>query len=320
MMKTLALPIDVVPFTSIREPYKGLNSATFFSSYLTVPYIKSTEHSKVIRWYQDLFDRGNLERDQDYPVAVMDISPSKRNPVELVVLGGMGPEATLYFIQLIERYIPTFNVRVLMLTSTPDRSQALQSQDSQKKEAILDIFESVNRYLTNMCPEAKVIIPCNTAHLFSEPLKSKLISLVTSLSSRVQKEKFQKICVLSTQGTKNQGVYNNLPCEVIYPNPTDMDLLMQIIYNEIKGKGCVTDLSRRLLLDIITHYYDEVDVFGLCCTELPLIFQDRQFQSMLEQTGQLGKLYLDPMVEALSITRELRSGFELPPGNSSKGF
>ena len=224
-------------------------------------------------------------------------------PFKLGVVGGVGPAATVDFLQKVVRSTPARrdqdHLRLLVEQNPqiPDRTEHLVGEGMDPTLAL---------YATCMklqAGEADLIaIPCNTAHAFVEELQSHLdIPIMNMLTVTVGyvRESFptlRKVGLLATTGTVASGVYRRAlevhGLEEIVPQPVLQARVMDAIYGSQGVKAGFT--SGQCLEDIDAAIDDlvsqDVEVIILGCTELPLLFPRREVMS---GSGQLVTL-VDP--------------------------
>ncbi|NLA04445.1 MAG: aspartate/glutamate racemase family protein [Firmicutes bacterium] len=166
----------------------------------------------------------------------------------LGVIGGMGPQATVYFLQGIidqtdagcdQEHIPMI---ILNHTTMPDRTAAILSGN--KTEICEALLRDARMLEKNGC--SAIVIPCNTSHYFVDEIQKgisiPIIHMARETINRVSETRpgIKKLAILATSGTIQSGVYHREclkkgfePCA---PSPEKQLLLMDIIYREIKKK------------------------------------------------------------------------------------
>ncbi len=218
----------------------------------------------------------------------------------LGVLGGMGPQATLLFYQMVvdhtaahtdQAHLPTL---ILSDTQVPDRTAAILSGDT----------EGVRAHLLR---DAKVLedwgataiaIPCNTSHAFlpwlQERLSVPVVNMIEETAAHLSALGAKRVAVLATDGTLRMGLYKQAlearGIEAVYPPEELQRQVMSVIYDDVKGgkpidgdkltgvgeamraKGCdraalaCTELSVcRVALDLDDFYVDAMDALARRC-------------------------------------------------------
>ena len=201
----------------------------------------------------------------------------------LGILGGLGPLATVYFMDMIVKMTEAkkdqdhISMIVLNHAAIPDRT-----------DFILD--ESKPNPLPMMIEDAKklqaagadyVVMPCNTAHFFYEQIQNNLdIPMLNIMEETVvyakEKKGVNKLGILATKGTIAAESYQRM-CEKhgvewAVPSLQDEQSLMNIIYNQVKaGK----EINITEFLKIVGNMKaDGCDAVTLGCTELSVINKD----------------------------------------------
>lgn len=206
------------------------------------------------------------------------------------VVGGVGPAATVDFMQKIVRNTPANrdqdHIRLLIEQNPqiPDRTENLIGDGP---DPTISLYATCKKLESG---DADIIaIPCNTAHAFVERIQPYLgIPIVNMLTVTVRhlRERFPLIScvgVLATSGTIASGVYEKaLESEglrQIVPRAELQARVMEAIYGPEGVKAgfttgrCLDDLSAAI--DGLVAEGVEVIVLG--CTELPLLLPQGSF-------------------------------------------
>ncbi len=208
-------------------------------------------------------------------------------------MGGLGPEATAYFYELLVRHTlaNTDQEHIDMVVSskatTPDRSAFIMGKSDMDPFVVMEA--EAKRLVTF---GAQVIaIPCNTAHYFYTRLNEVItIPVLNMVELTVQKAATlgcKKLGILATSGTVYTDTYQRacaqqgLQCAV--PEKDAQSALMDMIYSDIKA-GKIPDMAQfnAIAQPLFEHGCQRL-VLG--CTEL----------SLLKKEGLLGAGYLDSM-------------------------
>lgn len=202
----------------------------------------------------------------------------------LGVLGGVGPLATVYFMDMLVKMTDADcdqgHIPVLCFNhaTIPDRTAYILGSS---RENPLPVMER-DAQLLEKAGASFIAIPCNTAHYFYEQLQSKVsIPIVNILEETVKyvlahNENVKKIGILATEGTVAARAYQNVcaACGVDYdiPNEFDQKSLMHIIYDEVKA-GKPADFEEFMrIIGVMKH--EGCDAVILGCTELSIIHRD----------------------------------------------
>lgn len=211
---------------------------------------------------------------------------NRMNEITLGVLGGLGPLATVYFMDMVVKLTDAkrdqehISMVVLNHPSIPDRT-----------DYILD--NSMPDPLPVMIADAKrlegagsdfIVIPCNTAHYFYEQIQDNIsIPMLNIIEETVDYAAgsvpgLKKIGVLATEGTLRAGSYQRAcekyGIEFARPDEQDEKTLMRLIYDGVKA-GEKIDLDA--FFGVIDNMKNEgCDAVILGCTELSVIHWDNK--------------------------------------------
>jgi aspartate racemase len=218
-------------------------------------------------------------------------APLSERPFKLGVVGGVGPAATVDFLQKVVRHTPAhrdqdhLKVLVEQNPQIPDRTDHLIGHGP---DPTLALYATCRKLQAG---EADLIaIPCNTAHAFIDliqpHLDTPILNMLTVTVSHVRESwpKLQTVGLLATTGTLSTGIYHRAlqkqGLRPTMPQPASQAHLMDAIYGPRGIKAGFT--SGRCVEDI--HWVIEelvqqgVEVIILGCTELPLIFADTELR------------------------------------------
>lgn len=195
------------------------------------------------------------------------------------VIGGLGPKATTYFMDLVINNTVSnsdqdnVDMLVCQFSSIPDRTSFIlgNSEDSPVPEMIkcARILEREGcKY---------IVIPCNTASYFFDEVQgrvnSKVINILEETSKVVLEDNPSKIGLMATDGTIKSGAYHKFIGDILFvPNDDIQAKVMDIIYNKVKKNREVT---LEEFNDILGYFKDNgCDKVILGCTELSVAYSD----------------------------------------------
>jgi len=221
--------------------------------------------------------------------AVSDQIGQKAKQFKIGVVGGVGPAATVDFIDKIVRNTRAgrdqehVKLVVEQNPQIPDRTQNLIGDGVDPTIALYSTCKKLE------ADDADIIaIPCNTAHAFVERIQPYLsIPIVNMLFEtaeciRRNHGTCRKIGLLATSGTIGSRVYHdaigNAGFELLVPDEEYQSRVMNAIYGPkgvkagfIEGE-CVEDLLRALTSLVLRG----AEVIILGCTELPLLLEQNE--------------------------------------------
>ena len=194
------------------------------------------------------------------------------------VIGGLGPKATTYFMDLVidntvsENDQDNVDMLVCQFSSIPDRTSFIlgNSEDSPVPEMI----KCARLLEREGCKY--IVIPCNTASYFFDEVQSrvnsKIINILEETSKVVLKDNPKRIGLMATDGTIKSGAYhkfidNNL---LFVPDSDYQNKVMNIIYNKVKKNKMV---SLKEFEDILNYFRENgCEKIILGCTELSVVY------------------------------------------------
>ena len=201
---------------------------------------------------------------------------------KLGVLGGLGPMASVYFLQLLtqmsDAQTDQEHMEIILYSkpSIPDRTIYIvgESNINPVEEMVI-----VGKKLKEMWADI-LAVPCITAHFFHKELEDKIglpiIHAIEETGFYLEEEKISRAGILATDGTIRSGLFQSALkrrgiCPVV-PNADNQKKLMEIIYNEIKAGE---EINIPFFHQISKELFDQgAEVILLACTELSLIRKD----------------------------------------------
>ncbi len=229
----------------------------------------------------------------------------------LGILGGMGPEATQYFYQILIRRTPAGKDQehipavILSDTQMPDRTAAILSGDT----------EPVYRRLLKDARQLESLgcgclaIPCNTSHYFADCLQREisipLLHMPRLAVRRLAEQGKKRVALLATTGTVQAGVYSR-ECEAAgldfwTPDTEIQEQVMGLIYDVVKAGAEITGTEFDAIDAAVRASGCDCAVLG--CTEL----------SVYRGIGGLSDFYLD----ALEVLADSCISFYIGPDESA---
>jgi len=210
--------------------------------------------------------------------------PVPRPPFKIGVIGGIGPAATVDFLDKLVRATPAArdqdHVKVVVdhNPQIPDRTAHLQGRGL---DPTLALYACAYRLWK--AGASVIVMPCNTAHAYLDRLRAHLplpfVDMPAETIAQIaQGPQQRRLGLLATSGTVDSRVYADAAARaglsLITPNPPWQDKVMNAIYGArgikagFRDGECLADV-----LEAIHHLAERnVDVIILGCTELPLLF------------------------------------------------
>lgn len=199
----------------------------------------------------------------------------------LGVLGGMGPRATVDFLEKLMRFtdarVDQEHVRVIVVSdpTIPDRTTALMSSNEQP------VAEALRMALTRLLDSGAeaIVIPCNTAHHWHGELQAVSrvpIFHIADIAVDVLRSRVPagaRIAVLATPATVQSGFYARKLREAGF-EPVELaeGIIEAQVLTAIKNvKAARIDEARAQLLAVLDQLSGQrIDAILLACTELPV--------------------------------------------------
>lgn len=197
----------------------------------------------------------------------------------LGVLGGMGPLATVDFMDKVIRNTSAscdqehIEMIVCSATSVPDRTAAILHQGSDPLPAMLDALRRLER-----SGATRIAIPCNTAHYWYDALQAKspvpILHIVDSVADALAERGMQgtTIGVLATNGTVHAGIYQkrlaNLGFSCLIPDAKAQAEIMRAI--RLVKAGNIDQAAAALIREARTLVARGCSHVAMACTEIPL--------------------------------------------------
>ena len=234
------------------------------------------------------------------------------------ILGGVGPAATVDFMNKIVRNTPAtrdqdhVKIMVEQNPQIPDRTANLVGDGEDPTIAIYATCKKLEAGKADL-----IAIPCNTAHAFVERIQPYLsipiINMLTVTAQRVRQlfPGLEEVGVLATSGTIASGVYKDAleSCGLrqVVPSPASQERVMSAIYGE---KGVKAGYTTGQCVDDIHAAVEElaargIEVMILGCTELPLLLPRPQLETangrtiaLIDPTDTLAKHCVDYVLGA----------------------
>ena len=200
----------------------------------------------------------------------------------LGVIGGMGPAATAYFMDLVVRMTKAetdqehLNIMVCHVPTIPDRTgYILDHRKPSPLPAIIDYGRKLAALGANYAA-----IPCITAHYFYKSLDEELpIPIINGVEETVSYLKamgYTRVGVMATSGTLHACVFQSelerQGLEAVLPLAQRQKDVMDLIYKDIKS-GRPGNMERfNRVTEELRSCGAEVIILG--CTELSIIKRD----------------------------------------------
>lgn len=206
---------------------------------------------------------------------------------KLGVIGGLGPMATAYFMELLTRMSDAktdqehMEVLIYSKPTIPDRTKYILGESG---ESPLPVMLDVGEKLRDAGAEL-LAIPCITAHYFHADLEKALgipvINCLSETAAYLAREGKTCAGIMATDGTVRSGLLQDAlrACGVrsIVPEKESQRKVMAMIYDEIKaGKPVNMAKFRQVSAELFER---GAQVILLACTELSLIKKENELSA-----------------------------------------
>lgn len=211
----------------------------------------------------------------------------------LGIIGGLGPMATAYFLQMIvemtEARTDQEHIEVFLHSKpqTPDRTKYILGQSSDNPmphllEAGIGLVKQGAEILA---------IPCITAHYFQQQLEQEIscpiLHAIEETARYLQEEQISHVGIMATDGTIQSQLFQeilgkyDIKCTI--PEEKAQSQVMHIIYDNVKAGR---PIEMEVFKEASNHLFEKgAQVILLGCTEL----------SMVKRDYDIGKGFLDVM-------------------------
>ncbi len=202
----------------------------------------------------------------------------------LGIIGGVGPLATAYFMEMIIKNTPAQtdqdNIPMIIFNDPqiPDRTAYILNRSNQNP---VTEMENVARWLEDAGADY-LAIPCNTAHFFYDRICDAVNLPVISIMEETVKKvalllgENATVGLMATEGTVQSKVFqdylekSNIKCVV--PSEENQEVVTSLIYDQVKAnKPYDVDEFMRVANQLKS---DGADMVIVGCTELSVIYQD----------------------------------------------
>lgn len=213
-------------------------------------------------------------------------SATRPKTFKIGIIGGVGPSATVDFMDKIIRKTPAAkdqeHVKMIIEHNPqiPDRTAHLVGDGEDPTLALYSCAKQLERNNADL-----IAIPCNTAHAFVDLLQKRLAIPIVNMIDEVvafASKHFpgeRGVGLLATTGTVQSRIYHrafaSTGMQLVAPDEATQALVMEAIYGKegIKA-GFIVGKPRELLLKAGKYLTEQgAGILILGCTEIPLVFQ-----------------------------------------------
>lgn len=201
---------------------------------------------------------------------------------KLGIIGGLGPMAGAYFLQLVTQMTDAAkdqeHIEVILHScpAIPDRTAYIigKSEDNPLPEMC-----RIGKSLVQSGAEM-IAIPCMTAHYFHDELEQQVgvpvIHAIRETAKYLKERQIDSVGIMATDGSVQSGLFEkelqkeNIRC--IYPSQEKQKLVMSLIYDDVKsGNGISMEKLDKISGEL---FASGAKVILLGCTELSIAKRD----------------------------------------------
>ena len=226
----------------------------------------------------------------------------------LGVIGGLGPIATAYFMELIIRMTDAktdqehLDMVIYNTPSIPDRtSYILGNSRKNPLPGMIDVARTLDKQKVS-----QIAIPCMTAHYFysqlQQSIQTPIVNCLAETANILKESALSKVGIMATDGSISAELFQkelrNVGITPVIPSQEGQSKVMHLIYSDIKANlPPEMDMFRSVSRELREQGAQAI-ILG--CTELSLIKRDCS----------IGAGYLDAM-EVLVQQSIVRCGGKL---------
>jgi aspartate racemase len=227
------------------------------------------------------------------------------------IIGGIGPESTVYYYQRIIKEIqkrtkslhyPNINIASI------DMTEMLSYEENREYDELVNMLSLAVERLRKASSDF-VVIASNTPHVVFDRLEKvvavKLISIVDSTCEYIKNKGYKKALLTGTLYAMQENFYNKYAVKnhfnLIVPSREDMLNIQNVIFPELE-EGVIIPEKKEKYIGIVEKYTKEqnIDCVILGCTELPLMISDKDVSIPAINTSEI---HVQKIVdEMLSVT------------------
>lgn len=198
------------------------------------------------------------------------------------VLGGMGTYAT---INLFKQYAAVFSAekewerpRLIIdnRCTMPSRVRAFLYNEN-VDELVSQMAESIGLLMNAGGEHVKILLACNTSHLFLNAVfeklptaKSRIVNIIEECSSKIKNDNSSEVYLLASEGTIESGIYQK------YLKEYGIKCLVPEKWEYAKLRTCIEAVKQNTFTEEVENVFIELVNRNknciLGCTELPVLY------------------------------------------------
>lgn len=232
------------------------------------------------------------------------------------VVGGMGSYATLEFFARILKKFPAEKEwdrpRVIIdnRCTMPSRVRAILF-DEKVDEVTSSIKESIENLIKMGGQETKIVLACNTSHIFLDyiyktnpELEKYVLNVIEICAKKVREKDVKSVYLIATEGTIESAIYQDVfakyGIQVVHPNVNEY-LVMRDFIEKVK-QDLVDDKVKVEFKDYLSSINHSDIILG--CTEFSALYYRMECDMM-----KIDKNIIEPLDITIDYMHELYSAF-----------
>lgn len=230
--------------------------------------------------------------------------------LSLGVIGGLGPMATAYFMELVVKMTRAetdqehLDMIIYNSPGIPDRTAYILGKSADNPlPAIISLGQKLKEQNVSC-----IAIPCITAHYFHQRIQEGIglpvIHAIRDTADLLKAAEISRVGIMATDGTIQSGIFQReieaAGMKALLPTKDIQELVTSLIYDDVKA-GRTPDMDK--FSKVRTALFEQgSQIIVLGCTELSVIKKDFD----------LGPGFIDAM-EVLARSSIRRCGKEVKP-------
>lgn len=224
------------------------------------------------------------------------------------ILGGMGPRATLDFMEKIINHTKAScdqeHIKMYIYNNTKVGNR-IESINHTGIDITNELIKSAKQ-LEKMGADF-LVMPCNTAHYYYNDIVQDInipfYSIIDCAIDYLEKNNIQKIAIIGTSATIGTRLYHN-KCDLHNISYLEYSEKIQDVFNDVifsvKSESFSSEIIKRVQEALDFFHDQQAEAIVMACTEIPIFFKNNKFNAHL----------VDP-TELLAMKTVEKAGYEL---------
>lgn len=200
------------------------------------------------------------------------------------IVGGLGPKTAFHFSQRInDRFTSIAKIQPdLLLENLPVSDEQLEKMaKGEPCPEIAELMRDSVRKL-NSAGADLIVIPCNTVHVFIEPLRKSsptpILSIIEETAKICKEKKLKTVGILASNTTIRKNLYAHewakAEIKIVAPSREEQNKINEIIFRINRDNSATED--KKTLLQIIDKLKERgAETVVLACTDLQQLISSK---------------------------------------------